>query len=166
MNHFVPHSGGTLINCQIVALYHQVKRFAQDLTQKLPSYWSVYRLVRRLAAESPDLGPAKARTPTAKHSTWFIGREAAGLNAVWQTDHSPLDILLVCPDHDRRSPGPRSSLMTTATPWLDISFFRAAFNAADLTGVAPRNLANEDDPAGIFAVSRMCCTPITGVTSI
>jgi transposase InsO family protein len=35
-------------------------------------------------------------------------REATGPNAIWQADHTPLDILLICPDGK------------TANPWLTV----------------------------------------------
>jgi putative transposase len=37
-------------------------------------------------------------------------READGPNAIWQADHTPLDILLVCPDGK------------AAKPWLTVVF--------------------------------------------
>src|SRR5260370_15718431 len=87
----------------IAALYRQVRRFAQDLTERAPSYWVVYRIVRRLPADLLTL----AHQGTKAYSEAFDlvhRREAAAPNAIWQADHSPLDILLVRPDAEPQKP--------------------------------------------------------------
>jgi putative transposase len=45
----------------IAALYRQVRRFAQDLTERVPSYWVVYRIVRRLPADLLTLAHREPR---------------------------------------------------------------------------------------------------------
>ena len=80
----------------IAALYRQVRRLAADRGEEPPSYWVVYRIVRGLPADLLML----AHQGTKAYSQEFDlvhRREAAGPNAIWQADHSPLDILLVRP---------------------------------------------------------------------
>ncbi len=78
----------------IAALHRQVQRFARNLGQKAPSYRVVYSIVRGLPA---DLLTLAYRGIKAYGEAFDLvhRREAAGLNAIWQADHSPLDILLV-----------------------------------------------------------------------
>jgi len=81
----------------IVTLYRQVQQLAEKLGEFPPSYWLVYRIVRELPADLVTL----AHKGTKAYSDTFElihRREAAGPNAIWQADHTPLDILLVRPD--------------------------------------------------------------------
>ena len=78
----------------ISALHRQAQRLAQDLGEKVPSYKIVYNIVRALPADLLTL----AHEGTKAYSDTFDlvhRREASGPNAIWQADHSPLDILLV-----------------------------------------------------------------------
>jgi putative transposase len=78
-------------------------------------------------------------------------REAAGPNAIWQADHSPLDILLVRLTANRRSPGSRSSLITTAAPWLDISFLSSRLQRCGPHWRCAKESSEKMNPGGIFA---------------
>ncbi len=91
----------------IAALFRQVQRFAKGLREPAPSYWVIYDIVRKLPTDLLTL----AHQGTKAYSEAFDlvhRREASGPNAIWQADHSPLDILLV-----RRDGEP-------AKPWLTI----------------------------------------------
>jgi len=91
----------------IAALYRQVRRFSQDLGEKTPSYGTVFNIVHSLGADLVTLahegGKAYSDTFDLVHR-----READGPNAIWQADHTPLDILLVRPNGE------------PAKPWLTI----------------------------------------------
>src|ERR1017187_8538261 len=89
----------------VAAICRQARRLAQDLGEELPSYWLVYRIV---AAQPADL-VTLAHEVTKAHSNAFElvhRREANAPNAIWQADHTPLDILLIRPDGE------------VAKPWL------------------------------------------------
>jgi len=76
---------------------------AQDLGEEPPSYWLVYRIVTAL----PDDLVTLAHQWTKAYSNTFElihGREAERPNAIWQSDHTPLDILLVGPDGQATKP--------------------------------------------------------------
>lgn len=91
----------------ISALYRQVVRFSKDLNETAPSYGTVFNIVRSLGADLVTL----AHEGTKAYSETFElvhRREAASPNAIWQADHTPLDIWLVRPDG------------TTAKPWLSV----------------------------------------------
>lgn len=91
----------------IAALSRQAKRFAKDLGEPAPSYWVIYDIVRQLPADLVTL----AHQGTKAYSEAFDlvhRREASGPNAIWQADHTPLDILLVRADSE------------PAKPWLTI----------------------------------------------
>jgi len=91
----------------IAALYRQVVRFAQNLGERTPSYGTVFNIVRRLGA---DLVLLAHEGPKAYSETFELvyRREAAGPNAIWQADHTPLDIWLIRPDGQ------------TGKPWLTV----------------------------------------------
>ena len=81
----------------IAALDRQVRQLSQDLGEEPPSYWVVYRIVRSLPADLLTL--AHQGTKAYGEAIELVHRrEADGPNAIWQADHSPLDILLVRPD--------------------------------------------------------------------
>jgi putative transposase len=80
---------------------------APDLGEDPPSYWVVYRIVAALPADLVTL----AHEGTKAYSNAFElvhRREANAPNAIWQADHTPLDILLVRPDGE------------IANPWLTV----------------------------------------------
>ena len=83
----------------IAALYREVQRLAPDL--------GVFNIVRGLPVDLLTL----AHDGTKAYSETFElihRREAEGPNAIWQADHTPLDILLLRPDGE------------TAKPWLTV----------------------------------------------
>jgi putative transposase len=89
----------------VAAICRQVRRLAQDLGEEPPSYWVVYRIVTALPADLVTL----AHEGTKAYSNTFElvhRREADKPNAVWQADHTPLDIMLIRPDG------------AAAKPWL------------------------------------------------
>lgn len=89
----------------IAAICRQVRRLAQDLGEEPPSYWVVYRIATALPADLVTL----AHEGTKAYSNTFElvhRREADRPNAIWQADHTPLDILLIRPDG------------VAAKPWL------------------------------------------------
>ena len=91
----------------VAALYRQVVRFSKDLGEKAPSYGTVFNIVRSLGADLVTL----AHEGTKAYSNTFElvhRREADGPNAIWQADHTPLDILLVRSDGE------------VAKPWLSV----------------------------------------------
>jgi putative transposase len=84
-----------------------VVRFSKDLGEKAPSYGTVFNIVRSLGADLVTL----AHEGTKAYSNTFElvhRREADGPNAIWQADHTPLDILLVRSDGE------------VAKPWLSV----------------------------------------------
>ncbi|MHC1765218.1 MAG: Mu transposase C-terminal domain-containing protein [Verrucomicrobiia bacterium] len=91
----------------IAAIQRQVLRLAKKLGEEPPGYWPVYRIVRGLPADLLTL----AHEGTKAYSEEFemvVRREADAPNAIWQADHTPLDILLVQPDGK------------VAKPWLTV----------------------------------------------
>jgi putative transposase len=91
----------------IAALYRQVVRFSRELGEMAPCYGTVCSIVRSLPADLVTL----AHDGTKAYSNTFElvhRREATGSNAIWQADHTPLDILLICPDGK------------AANPWLTV----------------------------------------------
>lgn len=91
----------------VTVICRQVRRLAQDLGEEPPSYWVVYRIVSGLPTDLVTLAQqgSKAYSETFE---LIHRREADGPNAMWQADHTPLDILLI------RSDGPVSK------PWLSV----------------------------------------------
>jgi putative transposase len=91
----------------IAALYRQVMGFALKLGERAPSYGTVFNIVRRLGADLVLLAHEGSK---AYSETFELvhRREAAGPNAIWQADHTPLDIWLIRPDGQ------------TAKPWLTV----------------------------------------------
>ena len=91
----------------IAALYRQVRRFAQELGEQAPSYGTVFNIVRSLGADLVILAHEGSK---AYNDAFELvhRREAEEPNAIWQADHTPLDILLI------RADG------TSAKPWLTI----------------------------------------------
>jgi putative transposase len=91
----------------IAAICRQIRRLAQGLGEEPPSYWVVYRIVSGLPADLVTLAH-QGRKVYSDTFELIHRREADGPNAMWQADHTPLDILLV------RSDG------HVAKPWLTV----------------------------------------------
>jgi putative transposase len=91
----------------ITAVYRQACRIAEQLDENLPSYSVVYDVVRHLPADLVMLAHEGAKA-YADAFELVLRREANGPNAIWQADHTLLDILLV-----REDAG-------TAKPWLTV----------------------------------------------
>ena len=91
----------------IAALYRQVQRLTPGLGEQTPSYGTVFNIVRCLPVDLLTLAHDGA---TAYGETFELihRREAEGPNAIWQADHTPLDILLVRPNGE------------IANPWLTV----------------------------------------------
>ncbi len=81
----------------VAMICRQARRFAQEIGEPSPKYAVVYDIVRNLPADLLTLahqgGKAYGDAFELVHR-----REAVGPNAIWQADHSPLDILLIRPD--------------------------------------------------------------------
>jgi len=87
----------------VAMISRQARRLAQDLGEEPPSYWLVYRIVAALPADLVTL----AHEGTKVYSNTYElvhRREADGPNAIWQADHTPLDILLIRPDGKAAKP--------------------------------------------------------------
>ena len=91
----------------IAALYRQVVLVAQNLGERAPSYGTVFNIVRSLGADLVLLAHEGSK---AYSETFELvhRREAAGPNAIWQADHTPLDIWLIRLDGQ------------AAKPWLTV----------------------------------------------
>jgi putative transposase len=89
------------------SIYRQVCSFADASGEPRPSYWMVYDLMRRLPANLVTLahegGKIYSETYDLVHR-----REASSPNAIWQADHSQLDILVLKEDG------------SVAMPWLTV----------------------------------------------
>jgi putative transposase len=78
----------------VAAICRQALQLAHNLGEEPPNYWVVYRIVSALPADLVTL----AHDGTKAYSNTFElvhRREAGGPNAIWQADHTPLDILLL-----------------------------------------------------------------------
>jgi putative transposase len=78
----------------LAALFRQVQRLSKALGENAPSYGTVFSIIRNLGADLVTL----AHEGTKAYSNAFElvhRREADRPNAIWQADHTPLDILLV-----------------------------------------------------------------------
>lgn len=87
----------------VTALYRQVLKLSRDRGEKPPSYGTVFNIVRGWTADLVTL----AHEGTKAYSNAFEllhRREANGPNAIWQADHTPLDILLIRPDGEAAKP--------------------------------------------------------------
>jgi putative transposase len=87
----------------VATICRQVRQMALGMGEEPPSYWVVYRIVADLPSDLVTL----AHEGTKAYSNTFElvhRREAAGPNAIWQADHTPLDILLVRPDGEAAKP--------------------------------------------------------------
>ena len=149
----------------VAALCRQVRRLSQDLGEPAPSYSVVYDIVSKLPADLVTL----AHQGSKAYSDAFElvhRREADGPNAIWQADHTPLDILLVRPI---ASPPNRGSLplsMTSVAPWRATFFHLKTPLPHTPPWRSGRASGERKIPAGSFAASQMSYTPITGATSL
>jgi putative transposase len=91
----------------IAALYRQVERFAQEQNESPPSYSRVYDIVRRLPPDLVTLAHQGSKT-YGEAFELIHRREAERPNAIWQGDHTLLDLLV-----KREGADP-------ARPWLSI----------------------------------------------
>lgn len=89
----------------VSALHRRVIKLAQRIGEPPPSYGTVFNIVRGLPS---DLVTLAHDGPKAYADAFELvhRREAQSPNAIWQADHTPLDILLLRPDG------------TVAKPWL------------------------------------------------
>lgn len=87
----------------IAALHRKVLQLARERGEKPPSYGTVFSIVRSLPA---DLVTLAHEGPKAYSDTFELvhRREAERPNALWQADHTPLDILLIRPDGQAAKP--------------------------------------------------------------
>ena len=91
----------------IATLYRQVCRIAQQQNEKPPSYDVIYEVVRLLPADLVMLAHEGSKA-YADAFELVHRREAERSNAIWQADHTPLDILILREDG------------TAAKPWLTV----------------------------------------------
>ena len=149
----------------MAAIHRQASSIAAQLGEAPPSYGTTYSLVRGLAPAMVTLAHegSKAYTDTFD----LVHRhEATGPNAIWQADHTELDIWM----KDGRGQ-PRK-------PWLTIilddysravagyaSIVRRAVGDPDGPGAAPGDLA--EGPAGLAGLRHPGASsiPITAATS-
>jgi putative transposase len=89
---------------------NQAKLLADRLGEEAPTYDLVYDVVSRLPADLVTLAHQGAKA-YGNSFDLIHRREAARSNAIWQADHTPLDIELVQSDVDSE---------TTAKPWLSV----------------------------------------------
>lgn len=87
----------------IAALYRQVRRIAEELGENAPSYGAVFNIVRGLPADLVMLAHQGAKA-YGEAFELVHRREADGSNAIWQADHTPLDILLIRPNGKSAKP--------------------------------------------------------------
>jgi putative transposase len=91
----------------IATLYRQIYRLAVQQSETPPSYAVVYDIVRQLPADLVMLAHEGSKA-YADAFELVHRREAERPNAIWQADHTPLDILI------RREEG------KAAKPWLTV----------------------------------------------
>jgi putative transposase len=89
----------------IAAIYRELKEFATQTGEPLPSYPAVYRVVRAMPASLLTLAHQGSRVYSESFDL-VHRREASKPNAIWQADHAQLRIKLVREDG------------STARPWL------------------------------------------------
>jgi putative transposase len=91
----------------ISSIYRQIRQFAVQIGEPLPSYGTVYALVRSLPADLLTLAHRGSRAYSEVYDL-VHRREASRPNAIWQVDHAQLPIRLTREDGG------------TARPWLTI----------------------------------------------
>lgn len=87
----------------IAALYRQVIKLCQERGDQPPSYGTVFNIVQKLPADLVTLAHEGSKAYSNKFEL-VHRREAERPNAIWQADHTPLDILLVHPDGQAAKP--------------------------------------------------------------
>ena len=87
----------------LAALYRQVQRIAKERGEKAPSYGTVFNIVRNLPDDLVTLAHQGAKA-YGEAFELVHRREADGPNAIWQADHTLLDILLIRPDDKAAKP--------------------------------------------------------------
>ncbi len=87
----------------LAALYRQAQRIAKERGEKAPSYGTVFNIVRNLPDDLVTLAHQGAKA-YGEAFELVHRREADGPNAIWQADHTPLDILLIRPDGKAAKP--------------------------------------------------------------
>jgi hypothetical protein len=75
-------------------VYRKVRAIAQRRGEAVPSYSAVYDIVQKLPADLITLAHEGSKAYS-DASELVHRREADRPNAVWQADHTPLDILLI-----------------------------------------------------------------------
>jgi putative transposase len=87
----------------IAALYRQAIKLCQERGEQPPSYGTVFNIVQKLPADLVTLAHEGSK---AYSNTFELvhRREADRANAIWQADHTPLDILLIRPDGKAAKP--------------------------------------------------------------
>ncbi len=91
----------------IQSVCRQVSQYAESIGEAKPSYWMVRQVMRELPAALLSLAHAGGKAYSDSYDL-VHRREASRPNAVWQADHSELDILV------RKDDG------SAAKPWLTI----------------------------------------------
>jgi putative transposase len=91
----------------ITSVHRQIKEYAEAIGDTVPSYWTVYDIVRELP---PSLRTLAHQGPKSYGESFDLihRREASKPNSIWQADHAQLDIKLLKEDG------------STARPWLTI----------------------------------------------
>jgi putative transposase len=92
----------------IAALHLQICKIAHETDQNIPTYKAVYRIVRALPKDLLVLAHEGTKA-YAEAFDLIHSREADRPNAIWQADHTLLDILLV-----------RDATKPAAKPWLTL----------------------------------------------
>jgi putative transposase len=92
----------------IAALHRQICKIAHETDQNIPTYKAVYRIVRELPKDLLVLAHEGTKA-YAEAFDLIHRREADRPNAMWQADHTLLDILLV-----------RDATKPAAKPWLTV----------------------------------------------
>ena len=87
----------------LAALCRQVQRIAEEQGERTPSYGTVFNIVRSLPDDLVTLAHQGAKA-YGESFELVHRREAEGPNAIWQADHTPLDILLIRPDGKAAKP--------------------------------------------------------------
>jgi putative transposase len=91
----------------IAALHRQIARIAKERREPTPNYFVIYRVVRDLPADLVTLAH-EGRRAYGESFELIHRRESDRPNAIWQADHTLLDIMLV---RDSGKP---------AKPWLTV----------------------------------------------
>jgi putative transposase len=91
----------------ITSVHRQIKEYAEAIGETVPSYWTVYDIVREVPPSLRTLAHQGAKS-YGESFDLIHRREASKPNSIWQADHAQLDIKLLKEDG------------STARPWLTI----------------------------------------------